>query len=68
MQMPLTRLGPNSKMVITGDLRQSDIGKAMDCLMPYNDLRMEQIAIVNLDRNDIVRHHLVGKIAEKYEL
>jgi|TARA_Y100000310_G_scaffold345571_2_gene466752 phosphate starvation-inducible PhoH-like protein len=68
MQMLLTRLGPNSKMVITGDLRQSDIGKAMDCLMPYNDLRMEQIAIVNLDRNDIVRHHLVGKIAEKYEL
>jgi phosphate starvation-inducible PhoH-like protein len=69
MLMVLTRLGNGSKMVLTGDITQIDLEKgkrngmteAMDILK-----EIEQIGIVHLCRNDIVRHQLVQNIVQAY--
>lgn len=70
IRMSLTRLGFNSRMVITGDITQSDLpgGKplglleAINILKPLNDLKF-----IQLSRNDVVRHPLVQKIIKAYE-
>ena len=65
--MFLTRLGFSSKFVITGDATQRDlVGRSgLDVARQVlGDL--EDVAFVDLDRNDIVRHTLVGKIVDAY--
>lgn len=70
IRMFLTRLGMNSKMIITGDLTQIDfpyhqksgLKEAVEIL---NDT--EGIAIVKLSQKDIVRHKLVTKIVNAYD-
>lgn len=70
IRMFLTRLGMNSKMIITGDLTQIDLSyhqksglkEAVEIL---NDT--EGIAIVKLSQKDIVRHKLVTKIVNAYD-
>lgn len=66
--MIVTRLGQGSKMIITGDLAQSDLPPreqgAMQLLIE-NIGDLENIAICQLDHSDIQRHVLVGKILEK---
>lgn len=70
MKMLLTRLGENSRMVITGDPTQIDLPKgqksglidAMETLMG-----VDGISFVTFDRTDVVRHHLVARIVEAYE-
>ena len=70
IRMFLTRLGMNSKMIITGDLTQiylpyhqkSGLKEAVEIL---NDT--EGIAIVKLSQKDIVRHKLVTKIVNAYD-
>ena len=64
-----TRLGFNSKFVITGDATQRDLpGKRGGLTDVANILSgVEDIAFVELDRADVVRHSLVGKIVEAYE-
>ena len=70
IRMFLTRLGMNSKMIITGDLTQIDL--------PYNQKSglkeaieilsgTEGIAVVKLDQKDIVRHKLVTRIVTAYD-
>ena len=70
IRMFLTRLGMNSKMIITGDLTQIDL--------PYNQksglkeaieilFGTEGIAVVKLDQKDIVRHKLVTRIVTAYD-
>lgn len=64
----LTRIGENSKVIIEGDLSQADISdsglvKMMDKLRDEED-----IAIVELLQQDIVRSRLVAKILRKLEL
>ena len=67
MKMFLTRLGFSSKFVVTGDTTQRD-------LLGENGLESarrvlegtDDIAFVELDRNDIVRHTLVAKIVDAY--
>lgn len=70
MKMFLTRLGENSKMVITGDVSQIDLpsGKASG-LKEAETLfkKIEGIAFHYFTRNDVVRHGLVKKILEIYE-
>lgn len=69
MMMFLTRLGDNSRMVITGDITQVDLPKAkksglkqaMDVL---HDVKGIQLFF--LDDSDVVRHPLVQKIIEAY--
>ena len=69
MKMFLTRLGFNSKFVITGDATQHDLpGKRGGLTDVANILSgVEDIAFVELERADVVRHSLVGKIVEAYE-
>ncbi|WP_181953031.1 PhoH family protein [Novosphingobium umbonatum] len=71
MKMFLTRFGMNSRMVICGDPKQVDLpgGQAMSGL---NDAvakleGVEGIATVRFNRDDVVRHPIVGRIVDAYE-
>ena len=70
MKMFLTRLGFNSKMVITGDVTQIDLPhKNMSGLIEATTILKEEkeIAIIKFEKDDVMRHPLVSKIIEKYE-
>lgn len=70
MKMFLTRLGYSSKMVITGDLTQTDLprGKMSGLKNAIELLRHTKgIGIEELQKVDIVRHPLVRKVIEIYE-
>jgi phosphate starvation-inducible PhoH-like protein len=70
MLMFLTRLGHNSKMVITGDPTQVDL--EADQISGLVDARcklsgIKGIGFVELGRQDIVRHLLVQNVVEAYQ-
>ena len=68
--MFLTRLGENSKMVITGDVTQIDLPlKNKSGLKDaINNLKkIKDISFVYLTENDVVRHPLVQKIVKAYD-
>ena len=70
IRMFLTRMGWNTKMVITGDMTQIDLPHSqksglIEALHILNNV--EGIGVVNLDRSDIVRHKLVTRIVHAYE-
>lgn len=67
MVLYLTRIGKNSKMVINGDPRQSDINRC--CLEEIvNRLEgLEGIGVVRFDSSAIVRNPLISKILERLE-
>ena len=70
MKMFLTRLGFDSKAVITGDTTQSDLpaGKPIGLLQAEELLKgIEGIEFIYLTGEDVVRHALVQKIIEAYE-
>ena len=70
MKMFLTRLGDGSKMVVTGDLTQTDLpeGKTSGLKQAVTILKgIEEIAICTFSEKDVVRHPLVGKIVKAYE-
>ncbi len=70
MKMFLTRLGFNSKAVVTGDLSQTDLpfGKKSGLSIAARILdNIEGIAIHSFTERDVVRHHLVRKIISAYE-
>ncbi len=70
MKMFLTRLGDGSKMVVTGDLTQTDLpeGKTSGLRQAVSILKgVEDIAICTLTEKDVVRHPLVMKIVRAYE-
>ena len=71
MLMFLTRLGLNSRMVVTGDITQIDlnIAKAKSGLKEaFKILKdIDGIRLVELKNEDIVRNHLVQKIIERYD-
>lgn len=70
MMMFLTRLGNDSKMVITGDLTQIDIPRSKTSgLMQVRNIlnQLEGIEFHVFDGRDVVRHHLVQKIIEAYD-
>lgn len=70
LRMFLTRMGWNTKMIITGDMTQVDLPKGTQ-----SGLRealgildgVEGISIVRLGQSDIVRHKLVTRIVKAYE-
>ncbi len=69
MLMFLTRLGHGSKMIITGDDSQIDLdrGQTSGLVDALERLRgIEGIAVLRLDRCDIVRHKLVNRIVQAY--
>jgi len=70
MKMFLTRLGFNSKAVITGDVTQIDLpaGKQSGLVEALNVVsKIEGIAFIHFNERDVVRHNLVQQIIKAYE-
>lgn len=70
MKMFLTRLGFNSKMVITGDISQIDLPKGVKSglMVAVRILKdIKRISIIEFEKFDVVRHPLVAQIIEKYD-
>jgi phosphate starvation-inducible PhoH-like protein len=70
MKMFLTRLGFNSKMVVTGDITQVDLpGGTRSGLRAVQNIldHVEDITFCNLTNHDVVRNKLVGKIVAAYD-
>ena len=70
LRMFLTRMGWNTKMIITGDTSQIDLPRSqksglIEALEILKDIK--GIGIVTLDQKDIVRHKLVTRIVNAYE-
>ena len=70
MKMVLTRLGQNSRMVITGDLSQIDLPQGQPsgladavCLL----VNVAGVGIIHLSGDDVVRHPIVARILRAYE-
>lgn len=70
MKMFLTRLGFGSKVVITGDVTQIDLPKGKSGLKQVREILMDvsEIAFVELDSKDVVRHKLVQRIVNAYHV
>jgi phosphate starvation-inducible PhoH-like protein len=70
MKMFLTRLGFNSKAVVTGDVTQIDLpaGRKSGLVEALEvTSRIEGIAFIKFDERDVVRHNLVQQIIKAYE-
>ncbi|OYO17205.1 phosphate starvation-inducible protein PhoH [Enemella dayhoffiae] len=70
MKMFLTRLGFNSRMVVTGDVTQVDLpGGQRSGLREVRSILdgVEDIAFCTLTNHDVVRHKLVGRIVAAYD-
>lgn len=70
MKMFLTRLGFNSRMVVTGDITQVDLpGGTKSGLREVRHILdgVEDIAFCTLTNHDVVRHRLVGRIVAAYD-
>ena len=70
MKMFLTRMGKNSKFMITGDPEQIDLPKSMISGLNEALLILKNsngIGIIELDEKDVIRHVLVKKIIEAYK-
>ena len=70
IKMFLTRMGMNTKMIITGDITQIDLPRSqksglIDAMQILQDV--EGIAVVKLNEKDIVRHKLVTRIVNAYD-
>jgi phosphate starvation-inducible PhoH-like protein len=70
MKMFLTRLGFGSKIVVTGDLSQVDLprNQVSGLTVARRVLSdIDGVTLTEFDSEDVVRHHLVGRIIEAYE-
>lgn len=70
MKMFLTRIGYNTKAIVTGDLSQTDLpmGKKSGLSIAAKILNnIEGIGIFEFSERDVVRHHLVRKIISAYD-
>ncbi|MEE1127521.1 MAG: PhoH family protein, partial [Acutalibacteraceae bacterium] len=70
MKMFLTRLGFNSKMVVTGDITQIDLpdSRKSGLIEAAHVLKgVDDIEIIKFTQKDVVRHQLVQKIVKAYD-
>ncbi len=70
LKMFLTRLGGGSKMVVTGDDTQIDLPRGMRSgILDVERLfaGIDDVGVVRLDENDVVRHPLVGRLVAAYD-
>jgi len=70
MKMFLTRIGPGSKVIVTGDITQIDLptGKKSGLIEAKGLLKkINRIEFIYFSKNDVVRHKLVSSIIEAYE-
>lgn len=71
LKMFLTRMGENAKFIITGDVTQVDLPKHVKSgLLHARELlnNIKGIAMIDFDQKDIIRHKLVRKIVNAYEI
>jgi phosphate starvation-inducible PhoH-like protein len=65
MKMLLTRIGEGTKIIVTGDLEQSDLGKSNgleDLVYKIQCIDMEYIKYIEMGERDIVRHPAVNEV------
>ena len=70
IKMFLTRMGMNTKMIITGDMTQIDLPKGVKSgLRDATEVLkgVEGISFIEMSKKDIVRHRLVTRIVEAYD-
>jgi phosphate starvation-inducible PhoH-like protein len=70
MKMFLTRLGPNARAVITGDITQVDLAHTEESGLTQATAILQNIAgigIVTLTHRDVIRHPIVSKIIRAYD-
>lgn len=70
LKMFLTRMGRNAKFVITGDITQIDLPRHQQSgLVQATQIlsNINGIAVIELDRGDVIRHRLVTRIVQAYE-
>ena len=70
IKMFLTRMGMNTKMIVTGDITQIDLPRQqrsglIEALTVLHDV--DDIAVIHFNQKDIVRHRLVTKIVNAYD-
>jgi phosphate starvation-inducible PhoH-like protein len=65
MKMLLTRIGENTKLIVTGDLEQSDLGEENGLAFLTQKLygmNLNYIEHVEMDERDVVRHPAVNEV------
>ncbi len=70
LKMFLTRMGPNAKLIITGDLTQVDLPRKQQSGLSraLRSLKnIKGIGMIQLDTDDVVRHRLVKEIVHAYD-
>ena len=70
LKMFLTRLGFNSKMIVTGDCSQVDLPKSAKSGLKIASAMLsdlKEVGVIDFTVYDVVRHPLVGKIIERFE-
>jgi phosphate starvation-inducible protein PhoH and related proteins len=70
MKMFLTRMGRNSKLIVTGDVTQTDLPRKRDSGLIHVQhvlQGIQGIAFVYFEKSDVVRHKLVAEIIDAYE-
>jgi phosphate starvation-inducible PhoH-like protein len=69
MKMFLTRIGFNSKVVVTGDVTQIDVLNGKSGLVGLEKILtgIEGLEFVHLSKSDVVRHRIVADIVSAYE-
>ena len=70
LKMFLTRMGENSKFIVTGDITQIDLPDKRNSglLFAHRILKnIEGISFIEFERKDIVRHRLVGAIVDAFD-
>ena len=69
MKMLLTRVGENTKLVVTGDTSQSDLGEEnglTDIINKINGLECDYVSHMEMDNDDVMRHPAVSEILSVY--
>lgn len=71
MKMVLTRIGENSKMIITGDINQHDRGfeknGLKDFIARFANKKSDHISVLEFDNSDVERHPIIEEILELYD-
>lgn len=70
MKMLMTRIGENSKIIITGDIEQTDRARKenglIDLCERLTSFSVKGISVCSLGARDVQRHHIIGNVLELY--
>lgn len=70
LKMLITRLGEGSKILVNGDISQTDLAKkysgGLSTIVEIMD-GVKGVSIIKFDKSDIVRHHLIKELMERFE-